>query len=275
MRCVVVAMLGLGLAQPALAADIGILRGSTGYDAPRYQNWEGVYFGGQGGVGRGGADFGSDSNALVSNIVRYSWLQGEVDQWSTAGHADTGSAAQYGGFIGYNAQWGDVVVGLEANYNHTNVSAASGGSLGRYLLSPDKNWQVPVDVTTSAMITLTDFATVRARAGYAFDRFLPYLIGGVAIGKASYGTAAQVSYNQAGEIYVGTLPNPGNVPLPSYSASASDGKNNALIYGWTAGFGMDVALTPNIFLRGEYEYIQFSQMRLNLNSARAGIGVKF
>jgi outer membrane immunogenic protein len=273
MRCVVVAMLGLGLAQPALAADIGILRGSTGYDAPRYQNWEGVYFGGQGGVGRGGADFGTDSNALVSNIVRYSWLQGQVDQWSTAGHADTGSAAQYGGFIGYNAQWGDVVVGLEANYNHTNVSASSGGSLGRILVSPDGNWNVPVVVSTTAAISLTDFGTVRARAGYAFDRFLPYLFGGVAIGRASYGTAAQVSYNSADEYAAVTTPTSGK--LPSYSASASDGKNNALIYGWTAGFGMDVALTPNIFLRGEYEYIQFSQMRLNLNSARAGIGVKF
>jgi opacity protein-like surface antigen len=38
---------------------------------------------------------------------------------------------------------------------------------------------------------------------------------------------------------------------------------------------MDVAITNNIFLRAEYEFIQFSQMKLNLNNARAGIGVRF
>ena len=57
--------------------------------------------------------------------------------------------------------------------------------------------------------------------------------------------------------------------------SAAEGKSNSLIYGWSAGLGMDWALTNNIFLRGEYEFIQFSQMKLNLNNARAGIGVKF
>ena len=38
---------------------------------------------------------------------------------------------------------------------------------------------------------------------------------------------------------------------------------------------MDYAVTKNIFVRGEYEFIQFSQSRLNLNNARIGAGLKF
>jgi outer membrane immunogenic protein len=59
------------------------------------------------------------------------------------------------------------------------------------------------------------------------------------------------------------------------SATTSSGKSNTLIYGWSAGLGLDVELTENFFLRGEYEFIQFSQMKLNLNNARIGAGVKF
>lgn len=272
MRCVVVAVLGLGLAQPALAADMGILRGSTGYDQPaKYQNWEGVFFGGQIGTGGGGANFANDGNALIGNIVRNSFLETEgVQTWGTTGHADTGQALQYGAFLGYNAQWGDVVLGIEGSYNHTSLSALSGGALGRYITNND--FRYAVEVASFSNITLTDFGTIRGRFGWAFDRFLPYLTGGVALGRASYGTTASVSYGVP--VYVGTtVPNP---PAPSaYSASNSTGKSNSLIYGWSAGVGIDVALTRNVFLRGEYEFIQFSQMRLNLNNARAGIGVKF
>lgn len=275
MRCVVVAMvglgLGLGLAQPASAADYGYLRGSTGYGPAKYRNWEGFYVGGQAGTGGGGADFGGDGNALIANLVRYSFLESEgVQNWSTTGKADTGQELQYGFFVGYNAQWGDVVLGIEASYNHTDLSAEAGGSIARWITSGE--WRYGVGVASSSTITLHDFGTIRGRVAYAFDRFLPYATAGVALGRASYVTTASVGYDAPD--YLGTtVPTP---PSPgAWSDSASSGRSNALIYGWSAGLGMDVALTHNIFLRAEYEYIQFSQMKLNLNNARAGIGVKF
>lgn len=276
MRCVVIAMLGLGLAQPALAADMGILRGSFAPPST-YQNWQGVYVGGDAGVGGGGANFGNAGGQLVNSIVANTFLQTTygVQNWVTGGKADTGNAAQYGGFIGYNAQWDDVVIGLEANYHHTNLSAAAGGRTppNGFIQLAQGDWLYPTFVSGVSTISLTDFGTIRSRFGWAFDRFLPYVTAGVALGRASYWTTATAGFTTL--VYNGaTSPTPAP-PTGPWSATLGEGKSNALIYGFTAGLGMDVALTQNIFLRGEYEFIQFSQMRLNLNNARAGIGVKF
>jgi len=51
-----------------------------------------------------------------------------------------------------------------------------------------------------------------------------------------------------------------------------------LLYGFAVGGGMDVALTPNIFVRGEYEYTRFAPIAnvlLTVTSARFGAGFKF
>jgi opacity protein-like surface antigen len=58
----------------------------------------------------------------------------------------------------------------------------------------------------------------------------------------------------------------------------SGGKNGEWIWGFTVGAGLDVLLTQNIFLRAEYEYVQFTPVAgvlININSARAGLGFKF
>jgi outer membrane immunogenic protein len=274
MRCGVGVMFalgfGLGLAQSASAADYWPLRGST-YDAPRQRDWSGFYVGGQAGTGGGGANFDGASNSIVAHMLRDTRLESEatVSNWVTVGRADTGQALQYGLFLGYNFQWDDVVLGIEASYNHTDLNAVDTGGLGRIVTLSDK-YQYTVTSTTTAQIALSDFATIRGRAGYAFDRFLPYVTGGVALGRASYWAGATVSYPKPIDTTTGL---PGL--LPAVSLSDGDGKSNSLIYGWSAGLGMDVALTQNIFLRAEYEYIQFSQMKLNLNNARAGLGFKF
>ena len=46
----------------------------------------------------------------------------------------------------------------------------------------------------------------------------------------------------------------------------------------SAGLGMDVALLPNMFLRGEWEFVAFAAVggiRSNINTGRVGVGVKF
>jgi opacity protein-like surface antigen len=279
MRCGVAAVLafgvGLGLASSASAADYGPLRGST-FDAPRYRNWEGFYVGGQVGSGGGGANFTKESQAVSGSAIVNTWLASEgVGSWATAERADTGQAIQYGAFIGYNFQWDDVVLGLEASYNHTDLNANSYGRSpvsGRMWLTDPSGWNHSVLAQAEGDITLTDLATVRARAGYAFGAFLPYVTGGLALGRASWWTRTRVDYpNSVASTSSITTADPGSWD----SGWVTDGKSNSLIYGWSAGIGMDVALTQNIFLRGEYEYIQFSQSKLNLNNVRGGLGIKF
>ena len=100
------------------------------------------------------------------------------------------------------------------------------------------------------------------------------LTGGVALGRASYATTATLYENRAICVVADCTTATNPWPFDSVG-TASNAKTNALIYGWSAGAGIDYALTQNIFVRAEYEFIQFSQMRLNLNSARVGAGLKF
>jgi opacity protein-like surface antigen len=72
-----------------------------------------------------------------------------------------------------------------------------------------------------------------------------------------------------------TTSTPATNPL---KASQSSSKNNAIVAGFVVGLGMDVALLPNVFLRGEWEFVAFmpvNGIRANLNTARVGIAVKF
>ena len=73
----------------------------------------------------------------------------------------------------------------------------------------------------------------------------------------------------------GTAAAPNCVP---FSFTSSETRNNAFAYGWAAGGGLDVLVFPNVFLRGEYEYLSFgsvSGIRASINSGRVGVGLKF
>ncbi len=44
------------------------------------------------------------------------------------------------------------------------------------------------------------------------------------------------------------------------------------------GLGVEVSILPNMFLRAEWEYVQFApihDIQVNINSARVGLGLKF
>ena len=58
--------------------------------------------------------------------------------------------------------------------------------------------------------------------------------------------------------------------------TTTDSQSNKFGYGFLYGLGMDVAITPNVFLRGEWEYIAFNKVggiRSTLNTGRVGLGV--
>lgn len=276
MRSVIVALIGIGLVSSAQAADLDMLRGSSGFlpPAPAFQRWDGFYGGAQAGLAVGSANFTGESNAIAADMLRVTNLEAEanVSSWGTVGHADTGNSATYGGFAGYNFQWDEIVFGIEANYMRTNISAQSSGGLSRILTLSDQ-YQYDITSTGSAQIKVTDIGTLRGRIGYAFDRFLGYVSLGGAAGYASYGATASVSYPTPQ--YAGPPPLPTASGPPAVSLTATNGKTNAVIYGFSAGLGIDMALTQNIFLRGEYEYIQFSQNKLGINNVRGAIGLKF
>ncbi|MBY0380938.1 MAG: outer membrane beta-barrel protein [Xanthobacteraceae bacterium] len=272
MRRVVVATLLAGLAQTAHAADLpdfGALRGPVGYQS-NVVNWQGYYVGGQ--ASYGSADIGLKNAVknLLGQQLNNVDLQSQfgISNWPLLGDASN-QGSGFGGFVGYNSQWDDVVLGIEASYIHGKFSGSSIGSQGRSFQYPTDYFST-ADVSAIARTEITDYGSVRARAGYAIDQFLPYIFGGVALGRANTYRSASATLEYT---YVGTngLPNIG----PNTTTS-SDIRNGHWTYGYATGLGVDVKLPGGFFLRGEYEYLKLvGAVNSSVNTVRGGVGYLF
>lgn len=206
-----------GRVQAADMPDEPVLRGAyEDFGPPGFVRWDGIVLGAHIGYSNLTADF-ADATTAAS-----------LPQATT-------NSTSFGGFLGYNIQWDNLVVGFDGAYNRPSsleTSVASG--------------------TAASSLTLTDYATFRGRAGYAFGQFMPYGFVGGAVGRMNYSTTV-----------LGVV---------------IDSRDDAYAAGFTAGVGVDVAVLPNVFVRGEYEYVAFSpvgSIRSSLNTARVGLGVRF
>jgi outer membrane immunogenic protein len=174
---------------------------------PVAYNWTGLYIG----INGGGA-FGRS-------------------RWTAPGIADTGSfnvsGGMVGGTIGYNYQSGPAVFGLEGDADWANVK----GSTNTNCLTPCQ--------TSNHFL-----ATVRGRLGYAFfDRVMPYVTGGLAVGDIRAQTAL---------------------------INASTTKA-----GWTVGAGVEFALAGDWTAKVEYLYADLGNFNCGAACGLAGTQVKF
>lgn len=267
-------------ASDARAQDM--LRGSVGYEVanPVYMRWGGVYGGGQIGYSFEGAQFGNAGQSMVNYMLRNSTIQDNVSNWTTLPDKNT-NGSSFGGFIGYNYQWDDVIVGVEANYSRTNFNTlAATDSLSRSFIDnggalPDHTLEYNMTVATSSSVQITDIATFRVRGGWVNGAALPYAFAGLAVGRANVTTTATVSGTVTDTDNNGVLaPVTNNIVL----GPQTDSRNGMFVYGWTAGVGMDWAITSNFFLRAEWEWVSFSNvddLSVHFNSARVAAGFKF
>jgi opacity protein-like surface antigen len=283
MRWLICAVVALGvvpaLAPNAYAGDFDILRGSQSVGPATYTRWSGFYVGGQVGYSDGNTDYSKATSSLVAFSLRELALENEQhpSDWQVLGRTDTG-AVGYGAFAGFNSQWQDLILGIEANYNHTSFSSVAPSSpIGRVTSAGGNTYDVHLSGT--ATLGLIDFGSVRARAGLAFGSILPYGFIGVALGRANYTRTSlaegQENPNSPPVVPCDTVAKPSCV---DFSFANSESKNSALTYGLSVGGGVDVALTPNIFVRGEFEYVRFApigDILVSVASARLGAGVKF
>jgi outer membrane immunogenic protein len=251
------------LAGPALAADLPSRKEPP--VAPIVYvpvfTWTGFYVG----LNAGGA-WTSTSGHL--NVFGFNGLNGGVVVPGYAtfplfnnGNNNNNGNFTGGGQIGYNYQIGAFVWGVEAdiNYlgNNSNRTAAgtffygdplgplAGGVVGgardpysgyyRFLANKNNNHY---------------FGTVRARLGYAVDRALFFVTGGLAYGGSNNGSAAVGYYGEP--LTVG-----GPVgPLTAFYGTNGGfgGNNNSSHVGWTAGAGVEYAWTNNWTVKLEYLY---------------------
>ncbi len=190
----------LSLAGAAAAADAVVYNPvpeASGY------NWSGAYVGAEVGYVVGGnADYLWETG--VGTDADYNFTHG-VD-------------GIFGGiYAGHNYQFdGGLVVGAEADIVWGDVGGSS---------------LAPGDASYLADTAIDWSGAARARLGYAMDRFLPYVAGGIAFAYLDY------TEYEDGDFY-----------------SAGD----ANLVGWTLGIGAEYAITDDWLLRGEYRYTDYN-----------------
>lgn len=216
-------LLALGAAA-ANAADLPRRAAPMPTKAPAYApvyNWTGLYIGINGGGGWGRSTW---SNPAVGSIG-----------FNTSG-------GLIGGTLGYNWQVNQAVFGLETDLDWTNIKGSSASAVcgGAAVTCETKN---------------SYLGTVRGRLGYAFDRWLPYITGGLAYG--------DIKANATGF-----------------------GTNSTSRAGWTLGGGLEFAVAGPWTAKVEYLYADLGKascsfcvagtdVKFNANIIRGGVNYRF
>jgi outer membrane immunogenic protein len=277
MRWVICAAFVAALAPSAFAADLDTLRGAQTVGPAMFTRWSGFYAGGDFGYSSTNVDFSKASQPLVAASLTQTAILSiaRPDEWPVLGSNNNKTATGFGGFAGYNTQWQDLILGIEGNYTHSPVTVVAGTTpLSRVASAGGNIYSVNLSATGS--LGVTDFGSLRARAGYAFGNFLPYGFAGVAFGRGSYLVTADVSGQQNSAGGVPCVEN--GTTCINYDFPNSAGKDPTLLYGFSVGGGFDMAVTQNVFLRAEYEFVQFApvaNITARISSARVGAGFKF
>jgi outer membrane immunogenic protein len=219
------------LASPVLAADLILpAADEPGVVEVSSFDWNGAYVGVNAGVAQG-----------VFTHPYTLWEEGTDDAQEIVvedllyGSGDVTAGGFVGGLTaGYNVQMDNFVLGVEGDINGSSVD-------GRVTISlhdaSDDN--TIIDAGTS----LDYFASLRARAGLLVtEQALLYVTGGLAVGQTT--SSLNYSYDNGTDI------------TDDGVSETSDRT------GWTAGFGLEYALTDNVTLKTEYIYTDLGSATL-------------
>ena len=132
---------------------------------------------------------------------------------------------------GYNYQFGHTVLGVEGDFNWATVDKTTQFENGNQ--------------TGSTSFKMDQFATLRARAGLAFDQTLIYATAGLAFAHVANTTSfGDTTFAQASE--------------------------NKWKTGLAVGAGLEFALSHNWTLKGEYMLMQFANSDATINNVDPG-----
>jgi outer membrane immunogenic protein len=233
-----VAAAGFGaLSMAAVAADIPVKAPPRAVAAAVF-SWTGFYAGVHGGYGWGDAeyDFPGSSPAGLSGF------NGQFSPDPTGGtFSRRVSGGVFGGHAGYNQQVGNLVVGLEASIAWSGLR---GTAVDPFLpaLAAGRTYKTKLEW----------FATLTPRLGIASSNWLFYAKAGLAAGHV----VSDLTSNQVAP------------PILFHERNGH--------VGWTAGAGVEHALTPNWIVGVEYNYVDLGTEQYGgiatLNGAAAARG---
>jgi opacity protein-like surface antigen len=284
MRWVICALVVLLTPAGAHAGDFDVLRGAQPVGYASYTRWSGFYAGGLVGEEFDGADF---RNIGQSEITTISGLSAIFDSIPLTNFPRLNSlnsnTSSYSAFAGYNYQFEAAVVGLEFNFTKTSFNASINDVESHSYFTTVNNtiYDTAYTVTTGASAKLKDSASLRGRFGWAFNNFLPYGFAGVTVAQIDATKFVNITVCGEETPYDCTNPPPPIPPPPAQVGGTwtiADQVTGKWYVGYVGGFGLDYALTQNIFLRGELEYTQYTapfNIRLSATSVHIGAGLKF
>ncbi len=284
---IIAAGLALGLASataltsPALAADYPVLRGSQYEPQPTPMgtttssngiDWSGFTILGHAGLSRSYFDFDTSLQTLAAQPLRQSILLTEYNPPSwirTRSGEDRGIT--FGAAVGYNYMIDDILLGFEADYTRIGQSHTSADQIGRRVTTSNGDVN-DVILTSQQTVRIHDYVTARIRLGAAYGRFLPYVTFGGAVGRFDVDKSVNIDWRFQ-RAAVGPF-----VTALGFPTTVTDNRRNQYGYGFSGGLGLDVALTDFAFVRGEYLFTRFGDVRgstIDVNTIRGAAGVKF
>ena len=219
-------LMAVTMAAPSFAADLPrpSYKAQPAYVAPYVAafTWSGFYVGINGGYGWGNSRWTDPGTGVTTGDFRVKgWLGG--------------------GTLGYNFQFGSIVAGVEGDIAY----AAILGRTTAFCAAP------------GCETRNTWLGTARARLGYAFGSFLPFLTGGAAFGGIRMTPPGGPSETKTG-------------------------------FGWTLGAGLEYAFLGNWSAKIEYLYADLGKVtcsagtcgvatdvRYRPNLVRAGVNLRF
>jgi opacity protein-like surface antigen len=273
-------LMAAGLSPSALAADYPLLRGSQYEPTPTQMgtsttsngiDWNGFTIGAHAGLSRTYFDFDTSLQTLAATPLRQTSLLTEANPPSwirTRSGEDRG--ASYGFTIGYNYMIDDILLGFEGDYTRAGQSHRSTDVIGRRVGTSNGDVNDVVLTSTQSM-RLQDYATARVRIGVAYGRFMPFISFGGAVGRFDIEKSVNIDWR----FQRGAAPMTNAFGFPT---TVTENRRDQYGYGLTAGLGMDVALTDFAFVRGEYLFTRFADVKgatVDVNTIRAVGGVKF
>ena len=241
----------LGCSQLAL-----LTAAALGYGTPvaaQSYNWSGFYAGLHAGVAWGDGNLSSSATCppITATTQGYFCSSNNLPSLPNAaavGATGTGSASSSafngGAQLGYNIQSGAFVFGVEGDIGTFGLKVNGAGS-SKYPVN-----SFPVSTANTFTVTTSTEAdwlgTVRGRLGYATSNLLIYVTGGLAFSDIKVSNS--FSDNRAGGGFAGA----------TGASSASK-----LTTGWALGGGVEMALSRNWTLKGEYLYVDLGSVTTN------------
>ncbi|UNF37315.1 porin family protein [Bartonella krasnovii] len=272
---VTTSVIAIATASAAQAADVIIPRETAPAvitAAPAY-SWTGFYLGAQ----IGGRSMKTDKGS------------------STLGYHDLKLSGMLGGlYTGYNVDLGNgVIFGLDTDVsfigkkdtiNSPTMAVGFGKSVDEInKLLDDAKIERKDGLTVAGADDYKETITMkekwsgatRVRIGFAADRIMPYIAGGVAYTQMQGISALEVKKNKL---------LPANENGGKLIASGNVYDETKTLVGFTLGAGVDFAMTDNVLLRAEYRYSDYgkkkyfkdtAELQYKTNDFRVGVAYKF